>query len=321
MKEITYYDFNLDLFPENRWKFIFDANENIIPKLKIHLENLIASFGNVISLALTVYSVFPKSSIMYHDEICYIASRLNIEPYKITILQLAYEMTSACTSAIVNVADKEFFIRTMDWPMSFLKDVTIGLNVTKNNVLLAKVTTWIGYVGFLTATNKTDNYTLAINFRRTDEFTLTQAFCNLYKTIMLKWPVGHLIRHIITCNMSLIDAIDLLTTAQLICPTYITVFAPKRKSCIITRDSDKLVNIRIHDLVQTNCDFDKTYTNILYSIERIAHVNKIQLELKDNSGITCKEIFKKLFDFPVANEETIYVHFQYENNFKTFVTN
>lgn len=102
----------------------------------------------------------------------------------------------------------------------------------------------------------------------------------------------------------------------------------KNRSCILTRDCDKIVNIRYDNLVQTNCDYDKTKPNILYSVERRKTINKIQQKInsinlnESNESIKIMDsnkILKLFLKFPIINCETIYIHYQYTNEHATFI--
>ena len=320
MREINYYDFDLDLAPAERWASIFDVYADKIIELKPTLQGILNSFGLGVSLVKPVYHTM-ANSIMHYDEISYIAKRAGLSNYEVLLLQLIYETSSACTSAVVKVGLNEFYLRTMDWPMLFLKDVTIGLNIKKGGQVIGRAVTWLGYLGFLTATNTVDNYTLAINYRRTTGISLTSLLKNFYRTVSMNWPIGYLVRYIIENQLNVVDAKKLLEIGQLISPCYVTLYVPGHVSSIITRDCDKTVDTRTIDLIQTNCDCGKTEPNILYSLERVKFIKAVQ-KLIDESAyydLPSKDILKMLLKFPVLNDETIYVHFQFGDEHKTLV--
>jgi hypothetical protein len=326
MKEIKFYDFDLKLSAEERWGPIFDAHASYLSRLNKQLRSLIDQFGLATKIGKPVYNLTSSSKIMYYDEICYIAQRIGLDTYETLLMQLIYETSSACTATVLRVGDKEFFFRTMDWPMMFLKDITIGLNIRKGDKLIGKVTTWLGYVGYLTATRLTDSeslitndYTVAINYRRTEEMSLVNICKNFFRTVNMKWPIGHLVRYIIDSNFEQDGALRSLQEAELISPCYITVYVPYRVTSIITRDCDRAVDTRTFDLIQTNCDWNKTEPNILWSLERRTAIAEVQRKLKDKSNMKSKEIIDMLLKEPILNEETIYVHYQYNDEFVTLV--
>lgn len=320
LTQITYYDFDLDLPANQRWGPIVDVYQNYLPKLKQQLKTILDSFGSATSIVKPIYNLTPENNILHYDEICYLAGRIGLDNFEALLLQLIYETSSACTSAIIKINGKDFFLRTMDWPMLFLKDITIGLNIKKGSKLIGKVTTWLGYVGFLTATNTINNYTISINYRRNVDMSLASLAKNLYRTISMKWPVGYLVRHVIENSFHSDQALQTLENTETITPCYITIYNPIGQSCIITRDCDKNVNTRTDQLIQTNCDYDKTQPNILWSLERVTHVKVVEVKLNQTDcKLASQQILRELLQHPVMNEETIYVHYQYGDEFGTLI--
>lgn len=204
-------------------------------------------------------------------------------------------------------------------PKDSLSCFTIGLNIKKKGKLIGKVTTWLGYVGFLTATNLIDNYTITINYRRTRDISFGGLVKNLYRTLTMSWPIGYLVRYIIESEHAIPTAEQHIEKCELITPCYVTFYVPNKSTYIFTRDCDKIVDVRNKELVQTNCDWDKTEPNILYSLERVSFVKKVQSVIDGRSGWTIDEILGLLMQFPVMNEETIYVHYQFGDKYETMV--
>jgi hypothetical protein len=152
---------------------------------------------------------------------------------------------------------------------------------------------------------------------------------NLYRTITLKWPIGYLIRDIISKDYDIDDCSYYLHISDLISPCYITMFVPNHKSCIITRNCDSVENIRDDNLIQANCDFDKVEPNILYSLQRRDKVAEVQRYIDEkmfpimgSDGEPTYDInliLEKLLVFPIINEETIYYYYQYRDTFGTIL--
>jgi len=311
-RKIKYYDFDLDLEPSKRWVKIFDVFEPKLKGIKIQLEKILNQYGPVVSIAAVIFDSVDKSHIMFHDELTYVASRMGLPLYQIIILQLIYEMSAACTAAIFTVRKTEYFLRTMDWPMSFLKDITVGLNIKSGSKSVGQVIGWVGCVGFFTTT--TDTYVTAINYRRTTELDTVSMIANAFRTIGMKWPISYLVRSVLERQASVTDAINTFETAELISPTYITVYvmnpSPGIKSVIITRDADQLVHTRTHDLLQTNCDFDKDVPDILWSSERKELFGFVLAELNEQEISSKKIIMKSFLRAPIVNSDTIYVYFR-----------
>lgn len=317
---MKYYNFNLDKAPSERWVEIFEQNESLIKDLKKHIQSLLKAYSSSILLLKPFFNSFDKSKIMYYEEITYIAKRIGLSKMECVLMQLMYESSAACTTAVIKINKKEFFLRTMDWPQDFMKDITIGLNIIKNSKVIAKATSWIGYVGLLTASKIDPNYTISINYRRTKDITLQSLTENLIRAYQMRWPIGHLIRSIMEEDYSVSTAKSMLEEFQLISPCYFILYVPGKKSYVITRDPDKAVHVRADQLVQANCDFDKTFPNILWSLERVQLINKMEEKLNSyKTKLSSEEILKHLLVHPVLNEETVYIHYQYEDDHHTII--
>ncbi|BCS83459.1 NTn (N-terminal nucleophile) hydrolase [Cotonvirus japonicus] len=323
MQEIPYYDFDLDLPPEERWEKIIDEYCDVMAETKIHITKILANFSFGLNIVRLASGLINESNSLHYKEIIYIAKRLNMATHEVLLLQLLYETSSACTTAIIKTNKLEFFFRTMDWPMDFLKDITIGLKIISNNRIIGTAVTWVGYVGFLTATNIEHKYSIAINYRRVNDMTVNTIINNVYRTISLKWPIGYLVRNIIENNYNRKTCKDKLINTELISPCYITMFNPKNKSLIITRDCNQVVDVRFDNLFQANCDCGKTEPNILHSIERVNHVKAIINKIQENPDkiVDVNKLIKTITKYPVVNEETIYVHYQYDDNIYTGIVN
>ncbi|AKI80368.1 acid ceramidase-like protein [Acanthamoeba polyphaga mimivirus] len=313
MKEIVYYDFDLDLNAEVRWVKIFDAFKDKITDLKSHLVNLLKPHDSSLKIVSMLSGFINPENILHYGEIKYITDRLGMKMYEIIILQLVYEITAACTSAVIDVGDNKLFLRTLDWPLEFLKDFTIGLNIIRGNKKIGQTITWIGYLGFLTAWNHKHNYTIAINYRTSTESNqskLAKIIKNIQRTITLKWPVGYMVRYLIENEKPIEKVIAFTTEVQLISPCYITVYISDGQSFVVTRDCHRTVDIRTDNLIQTNCDFGKNKPNILYSVERRDYVESVIASITTD---TCPDkLIKTLLKFPVVNEDTIFWVCQFE---------
>jgi len=326
MQTIQFYNFDLSQSAKQRWGPIFDVYQDKLPMIRENVQQIIGYFGNYITILKPIYWMISTDKILHYSEICYMAKRIDMDPFEILLMQMIYEVYSACSVAVLKVQGKELFFRTMDWPMVFLKNITIGLNVCIGDYLIGKVTTWLGYVGFLTATSTIENYTMAINYRANPSFRykreikdMSTLFTNLYRTISGKWPIGYLIRHIIENKSPIEEAEWFLSNVSLISPCYITLYNPSKQTIVLTRDYDKLVNVRTTDLIQTNCDHDKDTPNIRWSVERRSLIRQIQEQADNNPEWTVSDILKELMKDPILNDDTIYVHYQYGNTFVTLV--
>jgi len=311
-RNIKFYDFDLLASAKERWGPIFDAHLQFLPGAITEIKKLIDSFGFATAVIKPFYEWCDKGDIYYYDEITYIAKRLGFDSFHVLLMQLIYETSTACTATVINYDDnKKLFFRTMDWPLMFLKDLTIGLNVKRGNKLIAKAITWVGYVGFLTATNIIEGYTITINYRQTVEPTIINMLYNLNRIRQLIWPIGYLIREIMEKRIEEENTISILQAREIVSPCYITIYSHNFCSYIITRDCDKTVDFRGENLIQTNCDWNKNTPDILYSIDRRDKVNQIQQKIISEKITDELEIVNLLLQSPIINEETIYLVIMY----------
>jgi hypothetical protein len=322
---------DLDLPPKDRWVHIIKKNESNLHHIFNELDNLeLGILGNVskqtVLLLIATYKWFGK--IKYIEELQSIADILNVSVNKIILMQLMYELSTCCTSSIINTDNGPIMIRTMDWDLESLNPLTINLNVVKNGVIIYQATTWVGYVGILTAV-KNDWYGLSINYRRSYENTMWD---NLKACLSMRYPIGYLVRDIFDNQLSHRDAINILKTTYLIAPCYITVIK-KRRNILSKSDDDGLIIQRNHapnttdsdtiflgqnkTLTQTNIDqgCEDPDKDLLWSIDRRHLANSIGegllqlgkgiIDIQDESSRT--KILEKYMVFPIKNHETRYI--------------
>lgn len=300
------YIVDLDKKPSERWIHILNQNKEALLNVKTQLLKNI-NLGNlycVLSFMIKIYKFF--GSIAFVEEIESIAKVMKTDFELVLILQLIYEASACCTSVITNVNNKQTFFRTMDWPMEFLKDVTIDVDFVKNDKVIYRATTWVGYVGILTATVP-NKYSLSINYRRTKNMSFTGIFEKLYKLGTMNWPIGHLIRTICENDQNYDVALKNLCKADLISPCYITLCDASNimKPVVITRNPHLFKIYENTFVVQTNCDQDKNEPDILFSLERRKKITKM-IKQNNNKFKSNDELISKCYINPVINNETIY---------------
>lgn len=291
------YQLNLDLPQSERWVPILNDYVDQFTRISKEIDTLLNNIGynSVYAMVINAGIYSCKNSMMYYDELVSISDISGISLDKLLIMQLIYELSSACTTVITN--DKVMY-RTMDWPMLFLKDLTIELEVVSSGEVLFKATTWVGYVGIFTAMNYEYGYSVAINYRRTKDVNLMAFISNAISTLSMKWPIGYYVREVFCDNVNYDTAKQRFKDALLISPTYISMCSDGG-CCILTRDADKLYNEQCTlPLIQTNVDFDKSTPDILYSNQRRIICQKV---LKNSNDIAAD-----LSIFPIINDETIY---------------
>jgi len=324
MKEVPTYNFDLSLPANKRWEVIFDSfSGKDIGYLRDEGRKILNPYSSMISIVDNFIISF-SDKIMFYEELQYISKRTNMLFSEVLLLQLVYEANSACTSAIFTIDNKsktgkskysqdstnrigrsKYFFRTMDWDMEFLKKFTIKLNVMREGEMITEAVGWLGLVGYFTATSIKNKYSISVNYRRTTN--QMNILNNIYRTINGYYPIAYLVRVVVNSH-NIKETIKSLKNTQLISPCYFIVCDWNTykdislvRDCIITRDCDGTVNKRTTELIQTNCDFDKTGPNILYSIER-RNLFKAILSTTDGS---VNDFLRQ----PIINHETIYLYY------------
>lgn len=316
--------FDLDLPPHQRWLPILQAYENQMSLLRVKINQLVEQFLPWSWMRCLVRNCFPQIPMMYKEELQCISDFSNISLGYVMVMQLMYEMCAACTSIIWRTNDPTnalSLMRTMDWDLPFLKDLTIQLDVKRNNQTIVRVVTWVGYVGFLTGVNS--NAALSVNFRSSDR---TNTWNNLWRAICWYWPIGFLTREVLVSNASHEKTLTLLQNSKLIAPCYFSLCS-SQSAHIIIRDPEQSDLITLKDdenfLVQTNTDHlpvavkhcKPCQTNFLYSRERLQKVyNYFQSHQQQNhhhqhQQISENDMWNLTEQYPILNEETIYTSF------------
>jgi hypothetical protein len=309
MRVVPTFEINLDLPPSQRWVHILKEYSEIIPKIKKEIDIIIDSILNTPTYFLisSVISYYKNTkSMMYIDELVCISEMTGIDFEKLVIFQIYYEMNAACTSVVTKVDDQYMLYRTMDWPMEFLKSITINVNFMKNNKILYHSTTFLGYVGCFTCTIP-NKCSLAINYRRTTEMNTLNTLNNVYSIMTMKWPIGYLIRDVCEKHEN-IDIKKTLLYSELISPCYIIMCSVLKNPIIIERNPTTHKITENEYVVQTNCDQDKQEPNILYSVERRKLVlESINSNKNKNNYKDIDDIVKQFTKFPIINDQTIYL--------------
>lgn len=315
-KSIPTYTVNLDNPAHLRWTEIINAYKpeilNVLSKMEYFFQSKTTKF-----LAESVFSIISYFDyIMYNDEIKAIAEQLGVSTGKIAMLQLCYEYFSCCTSVIRNKNESVYHFRTMDWDLPILSTITINVNfVNNNNHIIAKTTTWAGYVGILTGMVPR-SFAVSINYRRSDE-SFQSFWYNIYYAYYSAYPIGFLTRHILTNKTSYADALQMFQNTDLISPCYIILSGNYcNQGCILTRDRTKsLKKITLSDnveyLVQTNMDHWRDlnecdqWQNIEFSYQRRSFcyykLANLPEELMDPDAL-----FNILREKPLNAYDTIY---------------
>ena len=317
ISNVKTYVVDLDLEPEQRWVEIIKDHKKYFPRVEQEVDNILKSVGVLGGLSKGIVSLFSSAGkVMYKKELESISKLSGVPMSKLILMQICYEMFSACTSVVIRGETQNYHFRTMDWEMDFLRDLTINIVFKKNGRELYKAASWAGYVGVVTGVN--ENYSLALNYRRSKGSLLG----NVMRTLKMKWPIGYMVRHIFENEMDVESTYDALTSYQLISPCYITFCQKHSHAKVLIREHNKLLKESdLSDkgyLIQTNHDSDDSEVNIMWSFERYKRAQLIidSLDCVDGHYKTNeKEFLQKFLVKPIINPHTIYVSLIIPNTF------
>ena len=335
------YIVNLDAPPKERWNHIIKDFACHFPPVLEFIDAVLGSGVKSDIVTSIVSGINKLGKFYYSEEIEGIAEASGYPVGKIALLQIAYEVFAACTSIVVdmpcdelnkstgNSASSEtdtapFHIRTMDWEMNQLKDLTIEVDFVKEGHILARTTTWAGYVGILTGM-KPQVASVSVNYRRTlagSRNMIAGVFRNMLKGLGKSWPVSFLVRETLIDKRSFREVVDQLQSKPLMAPTYITVAgAHPGEGIVITRDRESTVHPWSLDtdgfIVQTNMDHfninpaegnDRKYDwqNICHSRQRVQAARLAITHMTETNKLRVDSFWDLLSISPCLADDTIF---------------
>ncbi|XP_068210078.1 acid ceramidase-like [Palaemon carinicauda] len=323
------YVVNLDLSPLQRWAPLVIEKRHMLHSLIDDVTDLMESLAgkkifstimkNLDSLAATL--PYP-----YYEEIIGIAGYSNLPPSVITMYNVFYEVFTLCTSIVAQDADGNIFHgRNLDtglflgwdkknktWKVAeLLHPLTVNLQFEKEGKIIFESTSFVGYVGILTAVQK-GSFSLSLNKR----FSWNGGFMGLLEWILFEdhsqsW-VSFLTREVMQEAKDYEDAKQILSKTRLLAPVYFILGGTKPgEGCIITRDRDhfELMNLWTTKngsgswyLVQTNYDHWKQAP---FFDDRRTPANQCMVD-GGAKNASVGLIYNVLSTKPVLNKETIY---------------
>lgn len=269
-------------------------------------------FDTIISTLTSIH----KDKIMYYDEIQYWSELLELDFYKVMIMQLLYELNSGCTTFVSPINNVRTMFRTMDWAMDFLKEITYQAIFVKNGKAIYEAVCWLGSVGVFTGKSLVNDYSLAINYRRVNNMSMSQVMQNYLLTINMNWPVSYLVRNILENGLDYEKALFNLSCAKTISPVYYIINNFNEKATIIRRIPDDKEILQNDILIQTNCDDVNSKVDIMDSHARIKMLEKILVKTPN-----IDTIMKTINKSPITNLATIYFSIISKNEFTTIIIN
>lgn len=224
------YVIDLDLPPNQRWTEICSNSSyklvmaNLLDALEDFLDN--SSVINELGKLINNY-YFPQE---YAQELQGCAAAMGVEYGWLSIVNLGYELTEACTSIVSQTIDgKIYHVRNMDfwdgiWLTDHLKNLTITIDYQKGGKTVFYATSFAGYVGVLSGM-KPGAFSISINTRYYPQHGLKNYLDQVLAAIMEKNNslVSFLSREVITNENDWDSAINNLSNGALIADVYYIV--------------------------------------------------------------------------------------------------
>lgn len=315
---IPKYQINLNLPPEERWIEVATDFKKEIYQLSEEIKNILGMLDSSILFMIrkagtSVINYFRNNNKLLYCQELESISKITKVPFEDLVLsQIIYEFCSACSSVVYKANDGQIVcLRTMDWDMPELKNITINLDFIKDGQVIYSATSWAGMVGLFTVVKK-DVGSIALNYRKSNGNLLGSIKRLIYD---YHFPTGYMIREVIEQASKPEELLEWSKNTQLVSPCYLILGLPDT-GYVIEREPTKIRNIyqigkyNPKYLIQTNHDQDKDDAdNIFWSYQRRDILDKkimpdlIQL----SSEHATSELFDKFLSGYVKNKYTIYI--------------
>lgn len=261
------YVIDLDLPPNQRWTEICSnasykaVMSDLLDALEDFLDNssLINDLGKLIN-----NHYFPQE---YALELQGCAAAMGVEYGWLSLVNLGYEVTEACTSIVAQTVNgKIYHVRNMDfwdgiWLTDHLKNLTITIDYQKGGKTLFYATSFAGYVGVLSGM-KPGAFSISINTRYYPQHGLKNYLEQIIAAVMEKNNslVSFLSREVMTNENDWAAAVENLSNGPLIADVYYTVGGVStNEGAVISRNRLNATDVWVLNAshwyeVQTNYD-------------------------------------------------------------------
>merc|ERR1712000_55029 len=229
------YQLNLDLAPEQRW-----AQMCSMDKVKTHLQGLVALFKEILhpdaakaftELGDAAWALMPRE---YALEMQGCADAAGISTGMASVLNMAYELSDACTSIVAQGSDGQIYhARNLDFGFGMyfsltLRQISAIVELTRNGQVVARETGFIGFMGML-STQKPGQFSITVNTRYFQGGVAKSLFDMLteFEFGIKNYPNAHfvafLVRDVVMRAQNYSQAVDMLSHKELMADVYYTV--------------------------------------------------------------------------------------------------
>jgi len=311
------YDFDLGLSSGKRWKSIIEDKRDLIEEIKPYIDEMSKPFegqSKIIETAINGFDLF--GGIEYSGEIKTLAKAFNIPFWKAVLMQLCYESNSCCTAVVDKIGDKHVMFRVMESKLTFLKKATIDLRVIKNGNVICYATTWLGYMGFLTAC-KPSMCAIAVNYRGLPDFNLQEFIKKENNSLAKRRQVGYALRYAMESYRNIDDTIRYLKNHKLITQCYFVICRCNDIPLTIIREEYKHYFHTSDKMCITNTDPTKNEPDVLNSLVR----RQVCQDLLEKTYNSADEFIKAFSNDILISQYAIYYNYisPQDGNYKTFL--
>lgn len=213
---------NLDLTPEERWKFLKKYNQEVNELIKYYLSDLgdVGMFKEFIDHYKLV-----NISKSYQDEIKVVSRETLFSENDVLITNLYYDalkMVFGCTAFCSMNNNELLHARNLDWwsEKNILGDYTKIFDFEKNGKIVYSTIGWPGFIGALSGVKK-------------GAFSITLNAVLSNESPQFATPITFLIRDVLENVSNFDDAVNILSKTIIASDCLIMVVGCKKNECVV----------------------------------------------------------------------------------------
>ncbi|GMR34625.1 hypothetical protein PMAYCL1PPCAC_04820, partial [Pristionchus mayeri] len=318
--ETKWYGINLDLEPHDMWRELAtDYGERMATAIGV-VKTMVDSFGGEgawDAVLLLLQGSENSLTEPYRSEIKALADLTGIQVEQLTLLNLFYELSKACTSIVaMDHNGKVFHARNQDFGFLFvwdieihtweltrtLKDLVVQYEFQRDGKLLFKAVTFAGHLGILTAV-RPGQFSMSMNSRFGSSLeTMTRFFAQGLDENQ-QFAV-YACREMLTNCATFEEAKEYIESVELLAGAYF-IMGSTKGGMVNTRawngtDNEKMIDVKQTNgwyVLQTNYDWNEPD---IFLDDRTIPGNKCMQQL-GRKRVTREGIFQVLSSKPNLN--------------------
>jgi N-acylethanolamine-hydrolysing acid amidase len=303
-KAVPTYTINLDLPADERWAKVAAAFapqiKAVVAVVKARIPKLALPLLEPIGDDLEAYLPAP-----YAAEVASIAAIAGVTPAELFLMNVYYDVTTACTSIVAAHANGTVFHgRNLDYGIPGLQGLTADVVFEAGGAVAYRGTTYVGYVGLLTGL-RPGAFSVSIDERDTPGGKVWENAAEAF--LKGGHSIGLFLRSLLQDHTTLDEAIGVVESAHLDAPAYIIMGGTGGQGAIVTRERETTADTWMIDaaagrwfLVETNDDHWKPPQDIRRDAAN-AHMNATA-----PAALTQEFMFGVQSAFPNLNAMTTY---------------